>query len=237
MNAGSRAKIKLSKIRQEREKREGQQRKTAAELMKSPGINALSFAVRYIPGGRKRVLEFVKLAAMNGDANAKKWWLVYADLPKTQAAKCNFDDVCFAAGVKPSALLAAMVGHGMEAAIDVGNLVAAAFHPGVVAAAGKSALRIDGEFASVAAEDRKNLLQAKGFLPVPKGASIHVHANANANAAAAAAAHADPSVPSFSADMQSLLKPRTDVQERLAAPAEEEMPFGPAAVVAELVDA
>jgi hypothetical protein len=214
------------KMQKEREKREGQQRRSGGELMSMPSVNALSFTVRYLPGGRNRFLEFVKLAAMNGDANAGAWWAVFADLPKTQRNKVNFDDVCGASGVKPSALLSAVVGHGMEASVDMANLVAAALHPEVVAAAGKSALRISGPHAATAAEDRKNLLQARGFLPVPKGASIHVHASASSNAQAAAAAHADPSVPSFSADIAALSSPRSAVQRRLAEPAEE-MPFGP----------
>ena len=58
-----------------------------------------------------------------------------------------------------------------------------------------------------------------------KGASIHVHANASANAAAAAKTSTDPSVPNFSADMNSLTGPRADVQKRLADP--ERMPFEP----------
>lgn len=204
------------KLRKLREKREGAQTRNDLELPEMPGINALSFTVRYLHGGRQRFLEFVKLAHMNGDPVATAWWTVFADLPKTQREHCNFDDVCAAAGVKPSALLAGVVGHGMEAMTDMGNLVAAAFHPEVVAAAGKSALRIGGEHASVAADDRKQLLQARGLLPVPKGASIHVHANASANAAAAAQANQDPSVPKFSSDIASLSASREQVQKRLA---------------------
>lgn len=177
---------------------------TIPTLSPSPDINALTFAIRYLPGGRKRFLEFVKLAALNGDPTAEVWWKVFADLTPKQRRACNFDDVASAAGVKPSALLAAIVGHGMEAATDVGNLIAAALHPSVVAAAGKSALRIEGEHASIAAEDRKQLLQARGMLPVPKGTSIHLHANASANAQAASASAAEPSVPKFSDDMDAI---------------------------------
>lgn len=185
------------------------------DLPTMPGINALSFTIRYLPGGRKRFLEFVRLAAMNGDPSATAWWMVYADLTPTHRQRASFDDVCTASGVKPAALLAGVVGHGMEAMADMGNLVAAAFHPEVVAAMGKSATNIDSE---IGAADRVAFLQARGFVPVPKGAAIHLHANASANAAAAAAVAADPSVPKFSDDIASLSIPKTTVQRQIAEP-------------------
>ena len=210
------AKISLSK---RKDRRGGASGASLQELDSAPDINALSFAIRYLPGGRQRFLEFVKLAALNGDPAAELWWRIFADLPQRERVRVNYDDVCKAAGIKPSALIAGIVGHGMEAATDMGNLVAAALHPEVIAAAGKSALRISGPHADIAAEDRKQLLQARGFLPVPKGASIHLHANASANAQAAAAASTDPSVPKFSQDIAALAAPRGAVQKQIAAEA------------------
>lgn len=202
-----------SAIRALRAKNDGQGVKSPLGLESMPNINALSYTVRYLPGGRRRFLEFVKLAAMNGDVAADAWWKVYADLSPYHRARCSFDDVCVAAGVKPSALMAGVVGHGMEAATDMGNLVAAALHPDVIAKAGASALRIDGPHAELAQVDRIHLLQARGFLPIPKGAQTHVHVSANAQAAAAAS---DPSVPNFSNDIAFLEQPKRDVQKRLA---------------------
>ena len=169
-----------------------------------PGINALSFTIRYLPGGRDRFLEFVKLAMLNGDPQAEAWWKVFADLTVYQRERCNFDDVCIAAGVKPSLLMASVVGHAMEAATDAGNLVAAMFHPEVIAAMGKSAVRTSGANAEIAAQDRQAFLQGRGFLPVPKGASTHVHVNANATAASASSS--EPSVPKFADDMDAILR-------------------------------
>lgn len=190
-----------------RKKMEGAAIRPDPKLPTAPSINALSFTIRYLPGGRERFLEFVKLAALNGDPSAEAWWKVYADLTPYVREETNFDDICVAAGVKPSALLSGVVGHGMEAGKDMGRLMAAVLHPEVVAAAGKSAVRINGPHAQIAAEDRRQLLQAQGLLPVPKGASIHLHANANANAQAAAATVSDPSVPKFADDMSFLSTP------------------------------
>lgn len=195
--AGS-AKLKL------REKADGRARRDTFALPSLPGINALSMAIRYLPGGRKAFLEYVKLAVMNGDEHAAAWWAVYADLPKTQRERASFDDVCAGSGVKPSTLLAAVVGHGIEASTDMGNLIAAALHPAVIQAAGKSALRIGGEHAEIALKDRTQLLQARGFLPAPRGTSININAHANANAQAASAASADPSMPRFADDIEEL---------------------------------
>jgi hypothetical protein len=185
-----------------REKAHGRSRRIKTPLPEMPGIHALSMTVRYMPGGREQFLEFVKLAALNRDEHAMAFWAVYADLLPTQRTVCNFDDVCFAAGVKPADLMRGVVGHGMEASVDMGNLVAAALQPDVIAAMGKSALRIDGDHAEIAARDRTQFLQGRGFLPLPKGASTHVHVNANATAAAASAA--EPSVPRFADDLASL---------------------------------
>ncbi len=173
----------------------------------------MAFTIRYLPGGRNRFLEFVKLAAMNGDPIADAFFKVYCELVPTEQKAVAFDDICAGAGIKPSALLASVVGHGVEAMKDMGNMVAAAFHPEVVAAMGKSAIRIDSETGS---KDRQQFLQGQGFLPTPKGASIHLHANASANSQAAAASSAEPSVPKFAADIASLADSRAAVQRQLA---------------------
>ena len=183
-----------------------------------PGINALAFTIRYLPGGRNRFLEFVKLACHNGDPVATAWWTVFCELVPSEQKSVEFDDVCAGAGVKPSALLAAVVGHGVEAMKDMGTLVAAAFHPEVIAAMGKSALDLTSDNGS---KDRQLFLQGQGFLPTPKGASIHLHANASANSQAAAASSAEPSVPKFAADIASLADSRSQVQRQIAEAAPE----------------
>ncbi len=185
-------------------------------LPSMPGINALSYTIRYLPGGRGRFLEYVKLAALNGDVAADAWWTVFKDLTKTERDRCSFDDVCVACGITPSKLMAAVITHAMEAQKDAADLVAASFHPGVVEAMGKSAVRITGPHAEIAAEDRRQFLQGRGFLPVPKGNQIHLHANASANSQAAAVAAADPATPKFADDIEALAIPQTHSSTRIA---------------------
>lgn len=183
------------------------------DLPTLPGVQSLAIAARYIDGGRTRFVEYIQLAMLNRLPSASKWWLVFADLTVHERAVVSFDDVCAASGVAPQTLMAEVVSIAMEHSKDVGNLVAAALHPTIVHQTGKSAKRIGGQHAQIALEDRKILLQQQGFMPIPKGASIHVHASATAQAAAAASA--DPSVPGFADDMDALARPRQGVQRQL----------------------
>ncbi len=173
---------------------------------------------RYLDGGRKRFLEYVQLAAQDGDDTAGAFWEVFTDLKLREQMTCSLDDVCAAADIKPSDLMAVVVSTGMEHAIDTGELVAAALHPKVVSQMGKSALRIDGDYADVAQKDRIAFLQHQKFVPIPRNASMNVQVNANAssNSQAAAAAKSEPSVPRFMDDVNALRAPQERVQQVLS---------------------
>lgn len=170
-----------------------------------PGVSSLSIATRYLPGGRPRFVEYVQFAALNDNEIARAWLFVYDDLMPSERVIVSFDDVCAASGVKPSDLMALVVTTAMEYGIDVGNLVAAAGHPEVVAAGVESAKRIAGKGAGIGLRDREMLYQHQNFLPSGRGGPVvNVHNNASANAQAAAVADADPSVPSFAATVRAL---------------------------------
>lgn len=176
-------------------------------------VSALSLAIRHFPGGRWRFIEFVKLAYLNGDPAATAFWTIWSELRPRDQPRISLDDIVVRAGIKVSQLLAGVVGHGVEAMSDTANLIAASFHPSVMEAMAKSALKLESE---IGQKDRELFLQARGSLPVPKGTSIHLHANASANAAAAAATAADPSVPKFAEDLEALTLPKTTVRRQLA---------------------
>lgn len=182
-----------------------------------PGRGAISRATRFIDGGRKRFLEYVQLAALDGVDVAAQWWEVFAGLKLYEQKNVSFDDICVAASVRPSELMAAVVATGMQHEAEVGDIVAASVHPRLVHAAGRSALRTSGKHADIAQKDRVAMLQHARFLPIPKNATMHVEINntASSNAAAAAAASANPSVPSFMEDMTSLEAPKEKIQREL----------------------
>lgn len=171
-----------------------------------PGVSSLSIATRYLPGGRERFVEYVQFAAVNDHEIAKQWIFVYDDLLPSERQIVSFDDVCLAAGVKATELMALVVSTAMEYGIDVGNLVAAAGHPEVVAKAVESASRIAGKGAMIGLRDREMLFQHHNFVPTGRGSGpiVQVNQHASANAQAAAVADADPSVPSFAHTMHAL---------------------------------
>lgn len=180
-----------------------------------PGVSSLSMATRYIDGGRDRFIEMVQLAAGHGVEEAIKFMVVFADLLPGERQRVSFDDVCAAAGVSQFGLMGKIVSIAMEFGQQVADAVAASFHPAVVHQAGRSAKRIGGQHAAVAQRDREMLFQHHGFIPLPRGQSIHVHASAAASSQASAAAAADPSVPSFADTMAALRTPRNTIQTRL----------------------
>lgn len=187
----------------------------AAVLVAMPGVHTLSFATRYIDGGRDRFLEVVKYAALDNHPAAVAWWMVYADLLQSEREIVSFDDVCAAAGIRPSDFVALIVKTAMEQGRDAGNLVAAFMHPLVVKAAAESAQRIDGAGAEIGFKDRERLLQGAGLFPIPRAMSINVHASANAQAASAA--KGEPSVPSFTETLRHAEGIKSGVQKELTA--------------------
>jgi hypothetical protein len=149
--------------------------------MKSlPGRHVLCAMTRTLNGGRQRFLDLISLAVQSGDPTAGHWWALFAMLKPWEQRIISFDDVCAASGVHPSDLLGAMVLHAHRAGENVTILVTLAMDPIIVAKIRESAL--------------------------PPNPTVSVHVTANARAAAAASA--DPSVPSFAADMQSLQRPQ-----------------------------
>lgn len=157
----------------------------------------LTMAVRQLDGGRQQFIQFVQLAAADGDDDALRFLAAFADLRAHEQSRASLDLVCIAAGVSPVALLKTIVGAAFEAQVDTANLIAAAAHPRVVATAVKSARRLNSE---IGAKDREHLLRHHGFLPQPKSAQINIGVSASATAQAAAAS-AEPTVPDFLADV------------------------------------
>lgn len=176
-----------------------------------PGAGTLTLATRKMLGGRETVLQYIRIAAADGDPHAEVFLHVWDDLKVHEQRVSTLDDVCAAAGVLPVKLVKAIVGSAFESGCDIANLVAATAHPDVVASTVKFAQKLDG------VEDRKMLLQHAGFLPTPKGTTINVGVTANATAMAAAAASSDSSVPSFLEDMDEIATPVEQVQKQLIA--------------------
>jgi len=161
----------------------------------------LAQALRFVPGGRDTFTGLVHRAMLNGDPSAKAWWTIYADLPLQHQARIDFDDVCGVAGVSPDMLMGVVVSTAMRVGNDTADLVAATMHPSIVHRTTKSAMRIGGEYASIAQKDREMLFQHHNFIPIPRG--VVISNNVSANAAAAAANQ--PSVPTFAESLDDVV--------------------------------
>ncbi len=163
-----------------------------------PGVQSLSIATRYLAGGRAHFVELVQAAALEGSTDAATWLAVYGDLPPYQQGLVSFDDVCAAAGVRPSRLVGDVTSYAVEMGRDVGNLVAAVTHPQVVEAAVRAAKQPKGT------RDRELLFQHHNFTPVPRAAVINVNASATAQAAARSDVQATGQPPSFADDLRQI---------------------------------
>lgn len=221
---------------------------SANDLPTLPGVQSLSIACRFIEGGRVAFIEFMQMAVLNEIDCAKKWWLVFAELTPAERAVVSLDDVCAASGVRPSELMANIVATAMEYGNDVGNLIHASMHPGIVIQGAKSAKRIGGDHAAIALRDREMMFQHAGFLPsgktvAPVNVNVNNTATASSNAASMAAARATPSLPMFSSTMRSVGRVRHGVQQQITGdvPADtaplEELPVREAVVVPGATDA
>lgn len=169
--------------------------------------------MRFVDGGRDRIIEILQMAFLNNDPVACQWWQVYAELPPYARAIASFDDICAGSGVRPDHLCMTIVSTAMRFGADVGNLVAAMTHPKIIDAMVRSAERIDGEFAEIAQRDRVHFLQGRGFLPAPKSTVVGVHVSASAQAAAAA--QQQPAIPRFGDDIAGTRAAMTEGSQRL----------------------
>ncbi len=178
--------------------------------------NTLMLAIRKMPGGRENFIEYVRLAAMDSDEDAKKFLLCFDDLSPTHQKTCSFDDVCYASGVKIVDMLKMVTAIAFSVNVDIANFVAAMSHPDVVKASVSAAKRRGGY------RDREMLMSHHGFLPKRGGTSIQVNASSRSDAsaeaasqAAAAAAAEQSSLPKFRDEMDALDTVRSTVQSHL----------------------
>jgi len=171
-----------------------------------PGAGSLTLAARKL--SRENVLQYVALAASDGDPHCQTFLHVYQDLKAWEKKHATLDDVCAAAGISPVRLLKAVVGAAYEAGCDVAHLVAAVAHPDVVSKGIEYAKDKDG------IEDRRMLYQHHNFIPVPKGTTINV-SSMSGSVAQAQATSGDQSVPSFLEDVEATIEAKETVQKFL----------------------
>lgn len=183
--------------------------------------HVMAKTIRFVPGGRKTVIGLIYRAVLNHDPDAKAWWNIYAELLPADQDRVDLDVICEHSGVAPDRLMAVVVSTAMRFGADAADLVAATTQPLLIHQTAKSAMRIGGQYATIAQKDREMLLQHHKFIPA-KGPSIQVTTNAHAQAAATAAAQSQPSVPTFSDTINGAMSAHRSIQGELVGSEETE---------------
>lgn len=89
----------------------------------------LSVAFRHIPGGWRRYIEYVDLAARKGDAAMEKIRDCYAALPAKDRANAWPEQICDAANVGPGELVGAVCRQIWETKAAESSMVSSIAHP------------------------------------------------------------------------------------------------------------
>jgi hypothetical protein len=161
-------------------------------------------------GGRRALIEYLHLAMLNGDDTARAWWEVYESLGRGIRELASLDQITAAAGIAVADLLRVVEGMTFAVRTGLGRIIANDRFPETILASVRRAAHPSG------VADRRLLMQAAGFLPLPKGSTINIQTSASAGAfAAASQSVVDPSVPRFLDDVDAAASPRASVQQAI----------------------
>lgn len=129
----------------------------------------LSVAFQHIPGGWRRYIEYVDLAARKGDAAMEKVRDCYAALTPKDKANVWPEQLCDAANVSPGELVGAVCRNIWETKAAESSMVSAIAHPEMLMTTIKLAKKPDNF------RDRELYFRMAGSLPDRKGASINIY--------------------------------------------------------------
>lgn len=108
--------------------------------------------------------------------DARKFLEQYDELPPTSREKLPIEAFCKASSISPTRVLELIVTSAYEVCNSSAELIAAVAHPQIVQATVASALHPLGH------QDRKMMLQRRGFVPAPKNQTVIMGAGSTMNA-------------------------------------------------------
>ncbi len=138
----------------------------------------LAMALRHLPGGWRRSLEYADHAAKDGDPQMQRLLKCYADLTARERQAVTLEHLCDLAGILPADFFGRIASIAYELGQHAANLIAGAHHPEVVATTIRNAKKPGGF------RDREALLKHSGFVPVPRGSRINIGFQTNIEAPA-----------------------------------------------------
>lgn len=128
----------------------------------------LSVAFRHIPGGWRRYIEYVDLAARKGDEAMQRFRTSYEALTSRDKASVWPEQICDLANVPPGDLVGAVCKQIWETKAAESSMVSSIAHPEILMATIKWAKKEAG------GRDRELYFRMMGSLPDRKGASINI---------------------------------------------------------------
>jgi hypothetical protein len=136
-------------------------------------------AFRHIRPSWQHYIEYVDLAARNGDEAMAKLRDCYQALPQRDRRTCWPEQLCQLANVTPGELVGAVCRAMWESKAAESSMVSAIAHPEVLQATADFARLPDG------GKDRELFFRLTGSLPDKKGTSINIINNPTAQAGTA----------------------------------------------------
>lgn len=132
-----------------------------------PSPMAVDF--RHLKPSWRSYIDYVSLAARDGDKDMGKYLASYAQLSKKEQLTHTPETLCDLSGVKPADLFGSVCGQVWASSQREASMLIAINHPRVIEKTAKFALQAKG------VKDREMFHKGTGFLPTPKGAQISIN--------------------------------------------------------------
>lgn len=132
-----------------------------------PSPMAVDF--RHLKPTWRAYLDYVAMAARDGDKDMGKYLASYAKLSPKEQGVHTPEQLCDLSGVKPSDLFGTVAGQVWASSQREATMLIAINHPRIIEKTAKYALTPRG------VKDREMFHKGTGFLPTPKGAQISIN--------------------------------------------------------------
>lgn len=140
-------------------------RKVLPKLPPSP----MAVDFRHLKPTWRAYIDYVALAARDGDKDMGKYLASYAQLSPKEQAIHTPETLCDLSGVKPADLFGSVCGQVWASSQREASMLIAINHPRIIEKTAKFALSPKG------VKDREMFHKGTGFLPTPKGAHISIN--------------------------------------------------------------
>jgi hypothetical protein len=100
-------------------------------IVEDPALDSLGFALFNLPGGKRRLMDFVCLAA-RGDARLQRMAVIWDQLSRYKQERLRLEDLCAEVAIPPEELLRAVFAAETDVSQKIARLAFAADLPKMV---------------------------------------------------------------------------------------------------------